>query len=154
MRKLKLTEACQQRFIKALSKTGSVTNAAALAGTSRTRVYELRNRDPGFAAAWEDAEEVAADRLEDEARRRAVEGVPEPLVSGGKLVAVRRGLHQGGRRWRDRSAAPGSRGQAQVTTPRAGTAATLVSDCLNQTRRNPCHGGRPHHGRSLGERMR
>jgi len=95
MRKLKLTEACQQRFIKALSKTGSVTNAAALAGTSRTRVYELRNRDPGFAAAWEDAEEVAADRLEDEARRRAVEGVPEPLVSGGKLVAVRRGLHQG-----------------------------------------------------------
>ena len=86
MRTLKLTEACQQRFIKALSKTGSVTKAAALAGTSRTRVYELRNRDPGFAAAWEDAEEVAADRLEDEARRRAVEGVPEPLVSAGKLV--------------------------------------------------------------------
>jgi len=44
------------------------------------------NRDPAFAAAWEDAEEVAADRLEDEARRRAVEGVAEPLVSGGKLV--------------------------------------------------------------------
>jgi hypothetical protein len=86
MRKLKLTEACQQRFIKALSKTGSVTKAAALAGTSRTRVYELRKMDPVFAAAWEDAEEVAADRLEDEARRRAVEGVPEPLVSAGKLV--------------------------------------------------------------------
>jgi hypothetical protein len=86
MRKLKLTEACQQRFIKALSKTGSVTNAAALAGTSRTRVYELRKIDPAFAAGWEDAEEVAADRLEDEARRRAVEGVPEPLVSAGKLV--------------------------------------------------------------------
>ena len=86
MRKLKLTEACQQRFIKALSKTGSVTKAAALAGTSRTRVYELRKVDPVFAAAWEEAEEMAADELEDEARRRAVEGVPEPLVSGGKLV--------------------------------------------------------------------
>jgi hypothetical protein len=61
----------QQRFIKALSKTGSVTKAAALAGTSRTRVYELRKTDPAFAAAWEDAQEVAADRLEDEARRRA-----------------------------------------------------------------------------------
>ena len=86
MRKVNLTPARQQRFITALSKTGSVTKAAALAGTSRTRVYELRKIDPAFAATWEDAEEVAADRLEDEARRRAVEGVPEPLVSGGKLV--------------------------------------------------------------------
>ena len=86
MRKVNLTPARQQRFIKALSKTGSVTKAAELAGTSRTRVYELRKTDPAFAAAWENAEEVAADRLEDEARRRAVEGVAEPLVSGGKLV--------------------------------------------------------------------
>jgi hypothetical protein len=86
MRKLKLTEACQRHFLEALCETSNVTRAAALSGTSRTRVYELRNRDPAFAAAWEDAEEVAADRLEDEARRRAVEGVPEPLVSAGKLV--------------------------------------------------------------------
>ena len=84
--KVNLTPARQQQFVKALSKTGSVTKAAALAGTSRTRVYELRNRDPAFAAAWEDAEEAAVDRLEDEARRRALEGVPEPLVSAGKLV--------------------------------------------------------------------
>src|ERR1700757_4037730 len=86
MRKVSLTPARQQRFIKALSKTGCVTKAAALAGTSRTRVYELRKINPAFAAAWEEAEEAAADRLEDEARRRAVEGVPEPLVSAGKLV--------------------------------------------------------------------
>src|SRR6516162_6609899 len=86
MRKVNLTPLRQQLFIRALSKTDNVTKAAALAGTSRPRVYELRNRDPAFAAAWEDAEEVAADRLEDEARRRAVEGVPEPLVSAGKLV--------------------------------------------------------------------
>jgi hypothetical protein len=86
MRKVNLTPARQQRFIKALSKTGNVTKAAALARASRTRIYERRRVDPVFAAAWEDAEEVAADRLEDEARRRAVEGVPEPLVSAGKLV--------------------------------------------------------------------
>ena len=53
---------------------------------SRTRVYELRKADPGFASAWEEAEEIAADRLEEEARRRAVEGVEEPLVSAGRLV--------------------------------------------------------------------
>jgi len=86
MRKLKLTPERQQHFIKALAETASVTNAAVLAGTSRTRVYELRKMDPTFAAAWEEAEESAADRLENEARRRAVEGVPEPLVSAGKLV--------------------------------------------------------------------
>jgi hypothetical protein len=86
MRKLKLTPARQEQFLKALAETGSVATSAALAGTSRTRVYELRKVDQEFAGAWEDAEEIAADRLEGEARRRAVEGVEEPLVSAGKLV--------------------------------------------------------------------
>jgi hypothetical protein len=86
MRKLKLTQARQKRFLEALSDTGSVTTAVAVAGTSRTRVYELRKADPAFATAWNESEEIAADRLEDEARRRAIEGVSEPLVSAGKLV--------------------------------------------------------------------
>jgi hypothetical protein len=86
MRKVNLTQTRQKCFLKALSETGSVSTAAAVAGTSRTRVYELRKADPAFASAWEEAEEIAADRLEDEARRRALEGVPEPLVSAGKLV--------------------------------------------------------------------
>ena len=86
MRKVKLTRARQERFLEALADTGSVINAVAVAGTSRTRVYELRKLDPEFAAAWAQAEDIAADRLEDEARRRALEGVPELLVSAGKLV--------------------------------------------------------------------
>ena len=86
MRKVKLTRARQECFLEALADTGSVTTAVAIAGTSRTRVYELRKADPVFAAAWEEAEDIAADRLEDEARRRALEGVPELLVSAGKLV--------------------------------------------------------------------
>jgi hypothetical protein len=79
MRKLKLTKKLQAQFLEALADTGSV-------GTSRTRVYELRKADATFASAWQDAEEIAVGRLEDEARRRALEGVREPLVSGGKLV--------------------------------------------------------------------
>jgi hypothetical protein len=86
MKRLKLTKARQEGFLKALSDSGSVTAAVAMAGTSRSRVYELRKADPAFAADWDEAEEIATDRLEDEARRRAVEGVPEPLVSGGKIV--------------------------------------------------------------------
>jgi len=86
MRRLKLTKELQQRFLEALAETGSVSTAAAVAGTSRTRVYELRKSDPTFSSAWQEAEETAADRLEDEAKRRALEGVPELLVSAGKLV--------------------------------------------------------------------
>src|SRR6516162_10423180 len=86
MKKLKLTRVRQERFLKALADTGIVSAAAEMAGTSRTRVYELRKRDPAFAAGWEEAEERAADALEAEAWRRAVAGVPEPLVSAGKVV--------------------------------------------------------------------
>jgi hypothetical protein len=86
MKRLKLTRDRQERFLKALADTGNVTAAVAAAGTSRTRVYELRKTDIAFAAAWDEAEEIATDRLEDEARRRAIEGVAEPLVSAGKLV--------------------------------------------------------------------
>jgi hypothetical protein len=45
-------------------------------------------RDPDFAARWADALEEACDALEAEARRRAVEGVEEPVVSAGKLVCT------------------------------------------------------------------
>jgi hypothetical protein len=71
MNRLKLTKARQKRFLKALADTGNVTAAVAVAGTSRTRVYELRRTDPAFAAAWEEAEETAVDKLETEARRRS-----------------------------------------------------------------------------------
>jgi hypothetical protein len=86
VKKLRLTKERQDLFLQALADTGSVTAAIAVASTSRTRVYELRKADPAFATAWDEAEEIATDRLEDEARRRAVEGVAEPLVSAGKLV--------------------------------------------------------------------
>lgn len=85
MKRLKLTRARQERFLEALAQSGNVTAAVAVAGISRTRAYELRKTDPTFAVAWDEAEEAAA-ALEAEARRRAVEGVAEPLVSAGKFV--------------------------------------------------------------------
>jgi hypothetical protein len=86
MKKLRLTRERQERFLKALAETGIVSAAVEIAGTSRTRVYELRKRDAGFTAGWEEAEERAADALEAEAWRRAVVGIQEPLVSSGKVV--------------------------------------------------------------------
>ena len=81
---MKLTQTCKERFLEALADTGSVSTAVAIAGTSRTRVYNLRKTDPAFASGWQDAEEIATDRLE--VKRRAIEGVPKPLVSAGKVV--------------------------------------------------------------------
>jgi phage terminase small subunit len=86
MKKLRLNRERQQRFVEALAATGNVSAAVKVAGTSRTRAYELRKTEQAFAMAWDEAEQVAADRLEAETWRRAVEGVEEPLVSGGKLV--------------------------------------------------------------------
>ena len=81
-----LTRERQECFIKALAETGSVTAAAQIAGSSRTRLYEARKADSAFCTAWEEVEDVATDRLEEEARKRALEGVPEPLVSGGRIL--------------------------------------------------------------------
>jgi hypothetical protein len=63
MNKLKLTKERQERFLDALANTGSVTAAAAVANTSRTRVYELWKTEPAFASAWQEAEEIATDGL-------------------------------------------------------------------------------------------
>jgi hypothetical protein len=76
----------RHRFLEILAECGNVTLAAQAAGVARCVPYAHRQLDDSFAKAWEEAEQVAADRLEAEAWRRAVEGVPEPLVSAGKLV--------------------------------------------------------------------
>jgi hypothetical protein len=86
MKKLRLTRQRQLDFLRHLAETGNVSKAVALAGTSRTRVYALRQKDRSFTEAWDEAEEIACDRLEEEARRRALEGVEVPVVSAGRVV--------------------------------------------------------------------
>lgn len=86
MKRNRITGTRRQRFLAVLAETANVSLAAKAAGVSRTGIYAHREVDDGFAAAWEQAEQTAADRLEAEAWRRGVEGVPEPLVSAGRLV--------------------------------------------------------------------
>ena len=74
------------RFLAVLRETGNVSAAARQAGTSRSVCYRHRRRHAGFAAAWEDAVEEAADRLEMEAFRRAVDGVEEERFFGGQVI--------------------------------------------------------------------
>jgi hypothetical protein len=77
--------------LEALAAGWSVTHAAQRAGVARQRLYERRRADERFAAAWEEALEQGTDALEDEARRRAVDGWDEPVFQRGELVGhVRR----------------------------------------------------------------
>lgn len=69
------------RFLAELAKTGNVTHACEAAQVSRHWVYDQRNTNPVFAAAWEDALEQAGDGLEQEAYRRAVLGWDEEVYT-------------------------------------------------------------------------
>lgn len=73
-------------FLDHLRKTSNISEAARVAVLDRTTVYRWRSEDPGFAAAWDDAIDEATDALEAEARRRAVDGHEEYVVSMGQIV--------------------------------------------------------------------
>jgi hypothetical protein len=74
------------KFIAELKKTGNVSKAAELAKVARKTVYRWKDDDTKFADAWKAAIDEAADSLEEEARRRAVEGVKKPIYQGGKRI--------------------------------------------------------------------
>jgi hypothetical protein len=75
-------------FLEAFRQNGNVRLAAQLAGVGRTTVYDHKKDDPDFAKAFDEAAQDAADSLEAEARRRAIEGVNEPVVHQGKVSGV------------------------------------------------------------------
>jgi hypothetical protein len=67
-------------YVLAFAETGNRTQAAEIAGVGRTTPYSRDWReDLVLQAALRQAEEAAADLLEREAFRRAVEGVEEPV---------------------------------------------------------------------------
>jgi hypothetical protein len=76
-------------FLAHLAETGILTDAAAAAGVDRSNVWRRRQSDPEFNAACDEAIDMAADKLEREARRRAIEGVEEPVYQGGQLIGTR-----------------------------------------------------------------
>ena len=64
----------QKAFLACLEQTGSVTAAAQAAKMGRSMVYQHKRSDPEFARRWDEALDIAADTLEDEARKRAFGG--------------------------------------------------------------------------------
>lgn len=76
-------------FLAALAECGILTQASEAAGVDRATVWRRRQDDAEFSAACDQAIDMAADKLEAEARRRAVEGVEEPVYQGGQLIGTK-----------------------------------------------------------------
>ena len=79
-------EVYKQCFLRELAKGKSPAHAAQVAGLARSTAYLFRSQDTEFARQWLEASAEGVDRLEDEAYRRAVEGVKRPMFHGGKKV--------------------------------------------------------------------
>ncbi len=80
---MKLTPEKLTAFCAALAETCNVGKACAAVGISRMTAYTWRNEMPDFAEAWERAMKAGLLGLEDEAHRRAFEGVDEPVFYKG-----------------------------------------------------------------------
>ena len=78
----------KKRWLEAFSISGNVWKACEDTGCSRTAVYYWQEHDDKFAMEYRIAAEKATERLEEEARRRASDGVEKPVYQGGKLVGT------------------------------------------------------------------
>lgn len=74
----KIPHGKKRAFLASYGELGNITLAAEAAKIYRTTHYDWLESDPDYRQRYEDAREAAADRLEAEARRRAVEGVRKP----------------------------------------------------------------------------
>lgn len=79
----------KRAFLAALSECGNLSRAAQLSECDRSTHQVWMKNDPEYPPLVEQAMAIASERLETEARRRAVEGVEEPVYgSGGQGVGT------------------------------------------------------------------
>lgn len=76
-------------FCAALAECCNVGKACIAIGMSRTSAYEWRDQDDVFRGMWDKAKTIGITAMEDEAHRRAFEGMNEPLVHQGQFTYLR-----------------------------------------------------------------
>lgn len=77
-----------EKFLEELSKHANVSKAAEAVNLSRPPLYNLRKKDPEFAAAWAAAHEVGIENLIDKLNVHASDGYFEDTY---ELREVKRG---------------------------------------------------------------
>lgn len=76
----------QERFLSIFSEVGVITKAAAIAGIDKSNHSKWLKSNEKYRERFEAAVEAANDVLIAECRRRAVEGVDEPVFYKGEQV--------------------------------------------------------------------
>jgi hypothetical protein len=76
-------------FLERFAECGVVVEACEAAGMSARSAYNLRDRDPLFAAGWDAACVMARPKLAGEVYSRAMNGVVERIYKDGLIVAER-----------------------------------------------------------------
>lgn len=89
-RKSNARETWPTTFLAEYLKTGNLSHSARVAGVDRKTVQRRREKNAAFAEAMEDAELSLADDLEMEARRRAYDGIDEPVFYKGEECGTTR----------------------------------------------------------------
>jgi hypothetical protein len=80
----------QRALLEAYVETGQVVSACKAARVCRSDHYKWMKTDRAYAEAFELADEMSADLLEDEVLKRAKDGVVEAVFYQGKPVGARR----------------------------------------------------------------
>jgi len=81
-----ITDHHKRAFLAAYAHTGRITQAAKSAKVNWRNHYNWIKHDPLYAEAFAEAQQMAGDWLEDEAIRRAKEGVVKPVFWQGQHV--------------------------------------------------------------------
>ena len=81
----KRTAKKEEEFLDLLRTGTTVTKACKIVNIGRVTVYEWRQADEAFAKRWDEAIEIGTDSLEDEAVRRAHDGVDRPVFYQGDV---------------------------------------------------------------------
>ena len=74
------TNRARASFLRVFSETCNVSEACRAANIGRSAAYAWRNDDPAFAAEWDEAEQIAVDKLELVARQRATDGGSDRML--------------------------------------------------------------------------
>ena len=91
-----------------LSRGHTLAHVKKVLGINRVTMYRWRQDDPSFAQAYSDAMEAGTDLIEQEARRRAVEGYDRPVYQRGRMVGVVRCIRMSWRPCRSEAGDPKS----------------------------------------------
>jgi hypothetical protein len=78
----------KRAFLRAFAETGRTTTAAEIAKVHRDSHYYWLRSDENYAAAFEQARQMAGDKAEDEIYRRGIEGFDHPVIYEGEITTT------------------------------------------------------------------